>query len=809
MFGVTRYQSSNYQFPPLEFDPAKKGKEWHKRYCEALYSFYVRDITSIPYSKREDMILNRLYAQGNQPTEKYREKLTIKNQKSNARKGWMDLSHDILSVAPKFKSIIMGIFKKIHHDIDVVAMDSNSGMERESKKYKAWADAKLAPFFEELGIGIETDESLPFIPSSLEELEVIQNMGAFKLKVEELTERVTEMALEDSKWDVVKEQIYSDLFDQAVAATQDYIDPGSNKVMARWIDPINVIVQYSKHKDFSNIDKWGYVERITISELIREAGGQIPDDAYKEIASMYAGYAGNSAYDEGFNYYDYGAFATSTNQMKDNVVEVIRCEWFSTDGKVSKSSKTSYGHARFEDKDNDYQPSKRSKNERVDSKQKMIYRATWIVGTNYVYNWGKQTDIPRDGYYKEDPKLSLNIYKMGDKSMLESIIPMLDSIQLTWLKLQNAIAKAPPSGLSVEIGALENISIGGSKLRPLEILTLRRQTGDIIYRATTHHSQVRSGSAAKPINDLAGGIGPQLQELLQMMDVNMAWIRDILGISEGMAAADVNPRLAVGVQKIAAESTNNVLYNLYDGYKHIREQTSKQFFLRFQVLAISGRLKYYEKSLGENWLKLLDAVKNVPLATMGMKVHVKPNDEERAEIKQAALTSMQTASQGGIGITMRDYLTLTRYLERGKLHYAESYLTYREGEAEKKRAKETQANTELQGQTQQALEDKKTQNMAIQSDIQVKAENAKSTHDANEDRKTAVLQSYLDIEKLHAELNGEDVSMARDHILQVIQGSFPGLVPDGIQGGAGGGQQAPPVPQEPAQQPIQEPPVEQ
>lgn len=785
MFGVTRYQNSTYAFPALEFDPSKKGEDWHLQYCEALYSYYVRDITSIPFSRREDMILNKLYAEGNQPTTKYTDKLTIKDDKSASRKGWMDMSWDILSVAPKFKAIIMGIFKKIHHDVAIIAMDESSGMERESKKYKAWAATKLEPFFESIGMPTESEDNLPFVPSSIQELEVIQEMGAFKLQIEELAERVIELALEDSSWDTVKEQVYSDLFDQGLAATQDYIDPGSNKVMARWVDPINLIVQYTKQKDFKNIDKWGFVERINISQLIRESQGQFTDEVYEDISSTYAGYAGNASYSDGFSYFQNGLYSTATNQMKDNVVEVVRCEWFSTDHLVSKSSKTKHGHSRYEtNKKMDYEPSKRSNNKRIDSKRKMVYRATWIVGTKHIYDWGKQVDIPRDGYYKEDPKLSLNIYKMGDKSMLQSIIPMLDGIQIAWLKIQNAIAKAPPAGLAVEIGALENISMGGQKLKPLEIFTLRRHTGDIVYRATTHHSAVKSGSVAKPITELPGGIGQQLTELLLIMDHNMSWIRDILGISESMAAADINPRTPVGTQKMAAESTNNILYNIYDAYRHIREQTSRNFFLRFQVLALSGRTGYYKKSLGENWLRMLDSVKNVPLATMGIKVEIQPNDDEKAKISEAALVSMQTATQGGIGIVMSDYFTILRHVKRGKIKYAEAYLTYRESQAKDEQAKQAQANIEIQGQQQQQLEAQKAQNAEKAASIQVDIENKKTTHKADEERKTAILQAFLNIEEEHVKLAGEDISATRDHILETTRNLYPGLLP-GTESGQG------------------------
>ena len=59
-------------------------------------------------------------------------------------------------------------------------------------------------------------------------------------------------------------------------------------------------------------------------------------------------------------------------------------------------------------------------------------------------------------------------------------------LQLTHLKIQQAVAKAKPDGLIIDIEGLENVQLGkGGELQPLELHDIYEQTGVFYYRSKT------------------------------------------------------------------------------------------------------------------------------------------------------------------------------------------------------------------------------------------------------------------------------------------------------------------------------------
>ncbi|WP_347852423.1 hypothetical protein, partial [Planktomarina sp.] len=80
--------------------------------------------------------------------------------------------------------------------------------------------------------------------------------------------------------------------------------------------------------------------------------------------------------------------------------------------------------------------------------------------------------------------MATNIRDMMPKSMVESCTGFADMLQLTHLKIQQAIAKAKPDGLIIDIEGLENVQLGkGGDLQPLDLHDIYEQTGVFYYRS--------------------------------------------------------------------------------------------------------------------------------------------------------------------------------------------------------------------------------------------------------------------------------------------------------------------------------------
>ena len=96
-------------------------------------------------------------------------------------------------------------------------------------------------------------------------------------------------------------------------------------------------------------------------------------------------------------------------------------------------------------------------------------------------------------------------------SMVDSCIGFADMLQITHLKLQQAIAKAKPDGLIIDIEGLENVQLGkGGDLQPLDLHDIYEQTGVFYYRSKNpeggfQNPPVREiGNSIRNINELIG-----------------------------------------------------------------------------------------------------------------------------------------------------------------------------------------------------------------------------------------------------------------------------------------------------------------
>ncbi len=734
MHSVSTYQSKSIEFPKHDVDPKlKKQAAWNKEFLEAIYSIYLRDQAGIRYSARTEMDLLRLYAEGNQPVTKYQDRLCPKDAKTGKRKGWMNISWDILSVAPKVRAIVVGMMEKIDHDIICSAIDPNSEKEKDSLKWSMWAEKQL-----ESVLGPQKDinalkEVMPVIPNSLKELEMFMQMGANKLKQEIAMESALDWSFYLSRWKTIKKKIYEDFFDLGVAATKDYVDHTTQRVMSRYVDPINLIVKYSRDHAFNDVSYAGEVRHVTIAQLRKEmakeiASGEVTEETFAKIATNYCGYKGNPT---GYEFDQYSQTNGNGGYTYDEFkVCILDAEYKSYDVRKYETKTTSTGEKFTYNKPYKYKKKNNPKRKPGKSEMPTIYKGSWVVGTEIVFDYGLQYDIPRQS--KNEARMSYHIYKISNKSMLASIIPQLDNMQITWLKMQNALAMAAPGGLAIEFGSLSNISMGGKKLSPLDVLAIRRQTGDLLYKSTSPHpSPNPSPNAGKPVFDIQGGVGSQLTEFVGVLDHNANMIRSITGINEAVDSSMPNPEIAVGNTEVAIAAANNVLNYFYSGYEFLKEESAKNMALRWQIVSRYKEMTGHYPALGKNTMNVIRITKDLSYAEYGLKIEMRPTEAQRARVLQAANMSLQARKQGGIGISMSDYVFIENTIEGGgNLKYVQMYLAWREEQEYDKAEQSKQAAIEQQGQQimaqQQASREADMEMVGAEAQGDIAVETAKS-----------------------------------------------------------------------------------
>jgi hypothetical protein len=568
------------------------------------------------------------------------------------------------------------------------------------------------------------DEAQQIIPKTVEELDVLQNTGSFKLKWEAGMEKLLKDCFNDSHWQETKVKLYEDFFDLGIAATRDYTCRVTGRAKTRYVDPKRLICRHSNDHLYRNIDYAGEIVDMTPNEIRVAVGEDIPADELSRIIEQY-GQA---------NHLDF-AFTENINDLYEQYghtdIKVMDLTYKTIDTTKQEVKTDARGRDRYYNKEYDYElkeGQKKAGNRKVlVGKKQMVYRCKWIVGSKYVFDYGVEEDI-----VKQNPKtveLPFNIYRLNKKSMLESVIPLEDNIQLAWLKFQNSLAKAAPGGIAVDVGALKNITNGKNKMRPLELLSLRRQTGDLLFKTTTHHTQMINPNAGRPIIELPGGAGAELDEHIKVIGFNIDMIRNITGINEMMDATAPPPNTLVGTAEIAAQGTNNTLFNMYNGYRSIKEQSASNNSVRIQNIIRYVDYKLYEPVVGAAMVNVFRKGGAIAHAVYGIKLSLKPQAAEKQRMLQKADLAMQEGK-----LEYSDYMVIEEEITNGSLKKARMYLMYREDQYKKERQAESQANTEAQSQ---AIQDQQRMGLEV--------EMAKKDKDKNDEIEISAAKSEIGV----------------------------------------------------------------
>jgi len=699
VINVTDYRTGEYPFPKHEINPKLKDHDWCVKFCQAMYAAWIRDTTALPYSKLNEFQSLRSYGAGTQDPEIYQDILLGESEKGAPpqaeRQGWLNINWDIFSPAVKFKNVVIGIMEAQEHDIVATAVDPISGKEREEKKWELWLRAQYKKEIDYIDRNMRVKRGEDeFLPGNMQELQVYEELGGLKLKKEFAMERGIDYTLYISDWKEIKRKIFNDFMDIAIGASRDYVDKYTGKARCRYVNPSRLIIQYSKHGDHRNSEWAGEIIPMKIID-IRALAPEIPENELRELATRYQGINRNPslsnwggddmrADDGGFKYDDFW-------------IDVLDAEIKSTDIKYKQKRIGQNGNEGYYPQDDEDWGKKWNTETRVthEIRGKTVYRAKWIIGTKKCFDYGYQFDIPRPG--KKEVALSFHVYKLPGRSLISLMQPNLDQIQLTWLKLQNAIAVASPSGIAVEFSSLQNMVLGGKNMEPLQILEIRRGLGDIVYRATTHRGYVNSPHAGKPIQELEGGLGRTLEESVQLFELNFNFIRDLTGINEIADATTPNPNQPVGTSRMAIAATNNALKPMYSGYISIKEYMCRNIALRLQIIIKHSKQSYdvYYPVVGKSTLQILSIGSDVLDADMHIKIEARPNQEQRMALLETAKASTQADANGVIALEYGDYLMISRLVEGGNVRLAEAVMGYRSKQNKMEQLKIAQQNEEM------------------------------------------------------------------------------------------------------------------
>jgi hypothetical protein len=410
-------------------------------------------------------------------------------------------------------------------------------------------------------------------------------------------------------------------------------------IKEEYVDPARFIHNYTDDPNFSELTYAGHFKYITIMELKRIAGDQFTEEQYQQLAKTVMNRYGNNPEQFSSSGYTYDRPGTRYRQGYDEYkIEVMDFEFMSVDDIVFEKKESAYGNIGFYYKGNEYNAPQQSvyNREAVYMKNATVYGGTYIVGTDFIFNYGPKKNIPKNIHDITRTRLSYsvvatNIRGMIPKSMVSSVIGFADMLQITHLKLQQAIAKAKPDGLVIDIEGLENVQLGrGGELQPLEIQDIYEQTGIFYYRS----KNPEGGFQNPPVREIGNAIR-NIQELVSIYNHYLRMIRDATGINEVMDGTSPKGDALVGVREQQLQAGNNAIYDITHASQVLFKKVCDDIVKCLQVIPKDSILyRIYTNAIGETNMAVLTSFDNLSMYNFGVMVITEMSDMERAYLEQ-------------------------------------------------------------------------------------------------------------------------------------------------------------------------------
>lgn len=743
-------------FPKDQLHPDKKTAKWHYDYAVAMYSHILNSRTELQYNNLEELKENRLYGAGDQDYRQYMKMLLDLEDNELLRqefgndmiaKGYMNVNFkDIVSVLPKFKSIIIGIFTSLEHEVDCYSYNEMATDAREDLKWDLWVKTQYQDLFNQVKDFIKAQKDEQYIPASVRELELFEQLGGLKLKEEIAMEMVISECDKASDWTAIEEQILSDMFDLNMMCIRDYVDPVTGMVRKRRVDPINSgVIKSSDGK----VIKGAELRMMSIAE-IRQRGiiyidnnDSVSNLTPEEIESKLM--AVSRSYDSMFgnSHADYSLIHNPDEHpygYDHIVVPVLECEFVTTDRRVkSKRNLPGGGTGMFTERKKEIN----SSNEKYVYEDVQVVRTVnWIVGTKMICSdFGLMHNIPRPKL--SEANTSFHFVKLPGKSLARRCKRPADDIQLANLRIQNGIAIAVPDGFAYEYSTLKVPTKDGKDLDFLDIIKMHTQTGRYVFSAKSPRgAPITSG---QPVFPLAGGMGKILEESMKIIEKSILEIQTYTGLNEFVDGSNPTPRVGLGVGEMAQVSANNSLRSVYNGLIRLRERSSANVALRVQVMSkASGGINAYADIIGMPAWKALQLGSSFDGMVQTVKYMALPTQQERMELEMALEKAMSVGKNGEPLITLSDYFAIKRLIKsKSSLKLAQVLLAERERIAAAQADERARANMEYNAQIEMQASQQKS---AAEKELKLfesRLEALKETHKTDE-----MIRLYKELKKL-------------------------------------------------------------
>jgi len=577
------------------------------------------------YNSRQECHRLRLYARGEQSIRKYKDEFAI-----NGDLSYLNLDWKPVPIIPKFIDIVVNGMQDRTFTIKAVGQDNISTGKRTKFVNDVQQDLNTADLLlnieEKLGVSAR-NFAVNDLPANTEELELYMQLN-YKQGIEQAEEQAIENIFKCNKYDDIKKRVDYDLATIGIGCAKHGFN-NTDGVTVDYVDPANLVWSYTEDPNFTDCYYFGEVKNINVNELKKE----FPNLTNEQIESITKKGSNWNIY----NTYNPQEYYVNDSISQNNTVTLLYFNWKTWEHDVYKIKEVSTGAHKAIEKDDTFNPpvDETTRFEKVKQTREVVYEGVLVLGTQELLKWKKADNMVRPS--ANINKVMLNyvasaprIYKGSINSLVAKMTPYADLIQLTHLKLQQAIQRMTPSGVYLDADGLAEIDLGnGNNYNPQEALNMYFQTGSIIGRSLTVEGDPNPGKI--PITELPGSGGQQIQVLVGAYNQYIQMIRDVTGLNEARDGSDPDPNSLVGVQKLAAANSNVATRHILYSSMFITTSLAEAISLRFKdVLEFHPTKEALIDSLGQFSVGSLEEVKNLNLHDFGIFLELEPDEDEKA-----------------------------------------------------------------------------------------------------------------------------------------------------------------------------------
>lgn len=618
-------------FPDQDIDPKKKNKDWILQYAKAAYSNWQISMPTesifLAKAARYDEI--RSYAMGRQSIDKHKKELLPEdpNDESYTKISWAPRTDGMVIRNIAVAKTQKGGYNMVATPVSEEARDAQDKLyiEKRNKILLRQAIQQNAP---ELSTHPAVRKQAGE-PETVTDLDVDFEFNPKFIRSKDVEEGI-DLVFSESEASKVFDKAAEDFVDFGVGVVQTLLNE-ENKVMLRHVYPGKFACSFTQMPDFSDIS-WAFeVHSTKLSDLAKKLDDVAVEDIYNKVRSVNDNpnnLGQNSIENNGYDLFKAQVMHLRFLSWNKTVMEVTSDE----NGNLKKTSKAKPSAA-YVDKDGELIQKKRTNSEYIPKTIEVVYECKWVIGTDYIYDFGLAANIPRDVSIATMGKTHLgyhihaaSFHNMRAVGLTEALIPIIDDLNNTVFKLRMFKNRLVPNGFDIDLTAIEKVALGGGGevLSVKEVLAMFFETGVLLSRRSGIGND--NNQNYKAINTIQNGMGEQLVALAQDLENNKKALSDISGLNELTDGSTPNPKTLVPVANLANESTNNALYYIINAHTKLIEAAAKGVVKNLQIALIDGPYDGFNEKTGR-WVNIPDSIRDYDYS-------IKLEDETTQEQKE-------------------------------------------------------------------------------------------------------------------------------------------------------------------------------